>query len=174
VIVLGIDPGLTGALAVVSREGSDGRVRLVSVIDVPIIGEDAKREVSPTVLTFIQNNAPNAAYIERANWRPGQQAMAGFLYGGIYLSLRLAVRGCLVPLTSIESRAWKRAHDMPSRTEDEQRQAKEDSRQRALHLFPEASESFGRVMDHNRAEASLIAYYGMMLSGARHVAAPAA
>lgn len=163
ITILGIDPGLQGGLAVVTRDGDDGRIRLVEAIDVPTEGTDAAREVSPSVLTFIQKHRPAAAYMERAQAMPDQGASSGFIYGAAYGALRLAVRGCLVPLTRIESRAWKRAHGLPTGSE------KEHSRQIAIHLFPEGWGYFERVRDHNRAEAALIAYYGVMLAHSRAV-----
>ena len=54
----------------------------------------------------------------------------------------------------IRSTAWKKAHALIKR-------GKEDSRQRAIKLFPGAK-GFERKLDHNRAEAALIAWYGVM------------
>jgi hypothetical protein len=161
--VLGCDPGLNGGLAVVARDGGSSPIRLLEAIDVPTEGEG--EEVSPEVLNFIAKWRPDAAYIERAQAFPGQGISSAFVYGGAYFALRLAIRGCLVPLTRIESRAWKAALEMPARSREERPQAKEDSRQKALQLFPDMPGYFDRRMDHNRAEASLIAYYGMMLAG---------
>lgn len=158
-IVLGIDPGLTGGLAVV--DAGNGQIRVLEAIDVPTEGEDAKREVSPSVLTFIQKHRPGIAYIERAQAMPDQGASSGFNYGKGYGALRMAVRGCLVPLTTIEATAWKRAHGLPAGSD------KEHSRQLALHLFPEAIGYFERVKDHGRAEAALIAWYGATLGAAQ-------
>ncbi len=158
--ILGVDPGLRGALAVVTP--SDGRIALAAVIDVPVIGDGAGREVCPSVLTFIQVHAPKAAYIERAQAMPDQGASSGFLYGSVSGALKMAIRGCLVPLTRVEPTAWKRALQLPPGS------SKEDSRQKAIQLFPEGATTFARVMDHNRAEAALIAWYGAkLLTGLR-------
>lgn len=175
--VLGVDPGLNGGLAIVARDGDSAPIRLLEAIDTPTEGEGPSREVSPLVLNFIAKWKPDAAYIERAQAMPSVRsdgthrhqggATSAFVYGGAYFSLRLAIRGCLVPLTRIESRAWKNALELPQRSADEYRQAKEDSRQKALQLFPDTPGYFDRVMDHNRAEAALIAYYGMTLAGGR-------
>jgi hypothetical protein len=175
--VLGVDPGLNGGLAVVARDGDSAPIRLLEVIDTPTEGEGPSREVSPLVLTFIQKWRPDCAYIERAQAMPSTRSdgtfrhqggsTSAFVYGGAYFAVRLAIRGCLVPLSRIESRAWKTALELPPRTADEYRQAKEDARQKALQLFPDTPGYFDRVMDHNRAEAALIACYGMMLAGGR-------
>lgn len=153
-IVLGIDPGLSGGLAVVDT--ADPRVRLIEAIDVPTEGEKAKRQVSPSILEFLHKHKPEAAYIERAQAMPDQGASSGFIYGAAFGALRMAVRGMQIPLTPIESSAWKKAHSLI-------KCGKEDSRLRALSLFPEGAAFFGRKMDHNRAEAALIAWFGAML-----------
>jgi hypothetical protein len=110
-------------------------------------------------LTYIQDSGAKAAYIERARWLPGQGASQGLLYGMIHGGLRMAIRGCLIPITRIEPRAWKRAHELPVGAD------KAASIARAIRLFPDHAESFSRALDHNRAEAVLIAAYGAKLSG---------
>lgn len=154
-IVLGIDPGLTGGLAIVTGD-RDVRARLVEAIDVPCEGEGPKREVSPSVLDFISKHKPDAAYIERAQAMPDQGSSSGFIYGKAYGALRMAVRGMRIPLTTIESTAWKKAHSLI-------KTGKEDSRLRALSLLPEGADFLARKKDHGRAEAALIAWYGLLL-----------
>jgi crossover junction endodeoxyribonuclease RuvC len=151
--VLGIDPGLSGGLAVVE---SGDRPRIIGIIDVPTTGEKAKRRVDVAkVLAFLWEHRPDHAIIERAQAMPEQGASSGFIYGRAVGALEAIVEGMQVPLTVIESTAWKKAHALIKR-------GKEDSRQRAIKLFPAAA-GFERKLDHNRAEAALIAWYGVML-----------
>lgn len=157
-IVLGIDPGLSGGLALVASCGphSDGRPRLLAVTDVPTTGEKAKRRVDvAAVLEFVRRHPPDHAVIERAQAMPDQGASSGFVYGRAVGALEACVDGLMIPSTVIESSAWKKAHGLLKRQ-------KEDSRQRAVNLFPGAP-GFERKLDHNRAEAALIAWYGVML-----------
>lgn len=155
-IVLGIDPGLSGGLAAVSRTPG-GLPTLLGVIDIPTSGEKAKRRVDvAAVLAFIRLHNPTRAVIERAQAMPDQGASSGFIYGRSVGALEACVDGMLIPLTVIESTAWKKAHALIKR-------GKEDSRQRAIRLFPDGHEWFKRKLDHNRAEAALIAHYGLSL-----------
>lgn len=166
--LLGIDPGKTGALAIVERvsPSADQRVRLIDLIDVPVSGEGAKCRVDATVLDFIAKHKPDQAIIERAQAMPtimedgrkkGQGASSAFLYGRITGALEMAVMGMRVPFQTCESIHWKKAHGL-LKTD------KENSRQRAIHLFPDrAAEFFSLMKHHNRAEAALIAWYGVML-----------
>lgn len=155
-IVLGVDPGLSGGLALVRT--SEAGVSLIAVSDVPTTGEGAKRRVDVAgVLEFIRSpgRTPDHAFIERAQAMPEQGASSGFVYGRAVGALEACVDGLMVPSTIIESSAWKKAHALIKR-------GKEDSRQRAIKLFPGAP-GFERKLDHNRAEAALIAWYGAMI-----------
>jgi len=155
VIVLGIDPGLSGALALVEG-GPDVHPRLLAVADIPTTGEKAKRRVHVAgVLEFVRRFPPAHAFIERAQAMPDQGASSGFVYGRAVGALEACVDGLMIPSTVIESTAWKKAHALIKRE-------KEDSRQRAIKLFPGVP-GFERMKDHNRAEAALIAWYGLAL-----------
>ena len=152
-IILGIDPGLSGGLALVE---AGNRPLLLAVSDVPTTGEKAKRRVDVGgVLQFVRQYPPDHAIIERAQAMPEQGASSGFIYGRAVGALEAAIEALGIPLTVIESTAWKKAHGLIKR-------GKEDSRQRAIRLFPGAA-GFERKLDHNRAEAALIAYYGLQI-----------
>ncbi len=158
--VLGIDPGLSGGLAVVS-DGPGTRILLIEAIDVPVIGEAAKERVDVAkVIEFLQRLKPDSAFIERAQAMPDQGASSGFKYGRAVGALEACVIGMQIPLTVIESSAWKKTHGL-SNAGAKPNVVKENSRQRAVQLFPMAP-WFPLKGHHNRAEASLIARYGMM------------
>lgn len=155
-IVLGIDPGLSGGLAVVAAAAGE-RARLLEAADVPTTGEKAKRRVDvAAVLRWVRQHSPDQAVIERGQAMPDQGSSSGFLYGRAVGALEACVEGLLIPLTVIEPMAWKKAHAL-------MKCGKEDSRQRAIRLFPGNHSFFSRKLDHNRAEAALIAWYGLML-----------
>jgi Holliday junction resolvasome RuvABC endonuclease subunit len=163
VILLGVDPGLSGGLALI--EGAPGAPRLLAVADVPTTGEKAKRRVHVAgVLKFIRSHGvPDHAVIERAQAMPDQGASSGFVYGRAVGALEACIEGLLIPHTVVESTSWKKAHGLIKRQ-------KEDSRQRAIKLFPGAA-GFERKLDHNRAEAALLAWYGLLLLGQQRSAA---
>lgn len=149
-IVLGIDPGLVGGCAVV-----DGDV-LIDAIDIPTHGEKSKRRVDAAALQrWIKHHQPAHAFIERAQAFAKQGVSSGFNYGRAVGALEAAVECAGVPLTIIEPSVWKRRLGLPGGAEN-----KEAARQRAIQLYPGATQ-FERKKDHGRAEAALIARYGM-------------
>jgi crossover junction endodeoxyribonuclease RuvC len=147
--ILGIDPGLTGALAVV--ETINGVPTLVDATDMPITGTGAKARLDViATAAWIANHAPSMAYIERAQAFPGQGRSSTFVYGRVAGAVEAAVSLCRIPMTLVEAAGWKRELRLPGKN-------KEAARQRALQLFPQQHALFARKRDHNRAEAALIA-----------------
>lgn len=165
-IILGIDPGISGGLALIE---SGERPRLLEAIDIPITGEAAKQRVNVTaVIRFIKR--AQAGFIERAQAMPDQGASSGFLYGRAVGALEATIVGMGIPHTIVESSAWKKSHGLikPSDIDGKawSRVVKENSRQRALQLFPEGQQFFPLKKDHGKAEAALIGRHGLILLGA--------
>jgi crossover junction endodeoxyribonuclease RuvC len=152
--ILGIDPGIHGGLAIVDI--IDGAApEIITIIDIPIIGVGAKERVDGLAIrTWIQTHQPDHAVIERAQAMPKQGASSGFKYGRAVGAIETAIACCEIPMTIIESTAWKKFHGLRGGE-------KEASRQRALMLFPSAHALFARKKDHGKAEAALIALTGM-------------
>jgi crossover junction endodeoxyribonuclease RuvC len=168
--IAGIDPGLTGALAVVDgADRSTTRLTVVDAIDVPTIGESTKREVDVMALIgWLKRNEIDHAYIEYVNAMPsipdketgerrGMGAASAFKFGYITGQIRACIVGCKIPFTVISSAKWKKAHNLPGGAGN-----KEHSRQLAMRIFPDSHNLLARKRDEARAEAILIARYGIL------------
>jgi crossover junction endodeoxyribonuclease RuvC len=152
IVVLGVDPGIKGGLAIV--EIADGAAPvLVECIDIPVIGTGAKERVDTAAIrNFIDRHKPTRALIERAQAMPRQGSSSGFKYGRAVGAIEATIALCLVPVEIIEASAWKRHWHLPGKD-------KESGRQKALQLFPAAHGALARKRDHGRAEAALLALY---------------
>jgi crossover junction endodeoxyribonuclease RuvC len=151
-LVLGIDPGIRGALTVVALE--NGVPKLVAAIDIPVVGTGAKERVDPIAIReWVGKHDVQHAYIERAQAMPKQGSSSGFKYGRAVGAIEAAIALSGIPVTMVEPSLWKKFHKLHGKD-------KEGSRQRALQLFPEAHALLGRKLDHGRAEAGLLALYG--------------
>jgi len=151
--VLGVDPGISGGLAVVEITDGGAPV-LVECIDIPAIGSGAKERVDVAAIrNFVDRHAPIRALIERAQAMPKQGASSGFKYGRAVGAIEATIALCSIPVEIVEPTAWKRFWKLPGKD-------KEGARQKALQLFPTAHAALARKKDHGRAEASLIALYG--------------
>jgi Holliday junction resolvasome RuvABC endonuclease subunit len=152
-ILLGVDPGIHGGLAVVAVV--DGAApQLVEAIDIPVIGTGAKERVDVAAIrAFIERHQPIRALIERAQAMPKQGASSGFKYGRAVGAIEAAIALRSIPVEILEPSMWKRFWRLQGKD-------KEGGRQQALQLFPAAHAALARKKDHGRAEASLIALYG--------------
>jgi crossover junction endodeoxyribonuclease RuvC len=152
--ILGGDPGIHGGLAIVSISANAAPC-LVDAIDIPVAGVGAKQRVNVLAIRdWIAQHTPQHAFVERAGVMPRQGISSGFNYGRAVGAIEAAIACCEIPLTIVEPSAWKKFYGL--RGGD-----KEGGRQRALQLFPTAHELFARKKDHGRAEAALIALFGL-------------
>ena len=148
--ILGVDPGIFGALALINI--NDGAMpQLIAVIDVPTLGVKAKERVNTMIVRdWLVGQRPDHALVERAGSMPKQGVASTFKYARAVGSLETVVACLEIPYSIIEPSAWKKFHHLIGAD-------KEASRQRVLQLFPGAHILFSRKMDHQRAEAVLIA-----------------
>jgi hypothetical protein len=92
------------------------------------------------------------AYIERVGAMKDQGVVSTFNFGMAFGYVRMGIAMIGVPSTLVSPVKWKLELGLNNDGEK--------SRHRALELFPKFSPYFSRKMDHNRAEAALLAYYG--------------
>lgn len=142
IVVMGIDPGVTGGLAFLSTNSIDA-------FDLPnVAGEVDVDELVRIVKRF----APTLAIVEKAASMPKQGVVSTFKFGMAYGALRASLMVLGVPTVLISASKWKRFYGLDS--------DKEKSRHLAIMTWPGCG-LFARKLDHGRAEAALIAKYGM-------------
>lgn len=164
--VLGIDPGVEGAVALLCAE--DGG--LIRVMDMPVVdvrvGKTARHRIaSSSLAAMLKSFAADHVVIEHVQGRPtdvptraGELCRASGIVEGIIAALG-------IPLTIVQPQAWRRAMGVALPAGSTAPQRKEASRQRALQLWPAHAAWFLRKMDADRAEAALIARWGVMCAG---------
>jgi crossover junction endodeoxyribonuclease RuvC len=152
VIVLGIDPGLSGAIAFYDTKTGD-----VTVVDMPTVevtrSGKKKNEVSPQLLSDeIAKGFADKAFVERVGAMPGQGVTSVFSFGrsvGIVEGILAALN---IPTTIVPPQTWQKGVNL--------RGGKDGSRERAMQLFPRHAFLYTRKKDDGRSDASLIAHYG--------------
>ncbi|KMZ63493.1 hypothetical protein ZOSMA_401G00020 [Zostera marina] len=160
--VLGVDPDVSGALAVLKPDG-DGGDYCAQVFDTPhlkvVVGTRIrKRPDTRAIVQLLQSlNAPRGttAYLEQSTPFPkdGKQGWWSGGYGyGLWMGVLVASGFSVVPVTA---RVWKDHFELSGKLFN-----KDDSRNKASLLFPTTNSLLKRKMDHGRAEALLIAAYG--------------
>jgi hypothetical protein len=141
--ILGIDPGVTGGIAALY---SDGRIE---ASDIPTA--DGGVDVDALVRR-IREHVPRLAIIEKAQAMPKQGVVSVFKYGCAYGALCAVTALCEIPTYLVSPRKWKTHFALDS--------DKERSRALAIRLWPGCG-FFERKKDHGRAEAALLARYGV-------------
>jgi crossover junction endodeoxyribonuclease RuvC len=142
---LGIDPGVSGALAFYFPEASG---RIVAQ-DLPLAGGEIS---APLLADIIRGFAPSMAVIERVSAMPGQGVVSMFNFGRAYADVRGVVGALSIPVHFATPQKWKKHFRLSS--------DKEEARALALRLFPACADHFKLKKHHGRAEAALIAKFG--------------
>src|SRR5260370_864228 len=124
-ILLGVDPGIHGGLAIVAVE--DGAApQLIEAIHIPVIGTSAQERVHHAAIRgFVERHQPIRALIERAQAMPKQGASSGFKYGRAVGAIEAAIALCSIPIEIVEPSMWKRFWRLQGKD-------KEGGRQQAL------------------------------------------
>ena len=157
-IVIGIDPGLTGAIAVLPHENAalvfDTPTALVKGKNTYLVAEMG--DLLEELVADDSHGTPKAhAFIEGQQTFPKMPSRAMFSLGygyGLWLGL---VAGLKIPHTIVPPKTWKAEMAIPRKAD------KEASRMRAQQLYPDLVQSYLTLKKHHgRAEALLIAEYG--------------
>lgn len=162
-IILGIDPGLTGAMAMLTPAGLKG------VMDIPTMMRGAgtgsvKNQIDCYALyKKLQEMLTGYDKNEIMVVIEMQQAMGGGMNASAVFSLGLSagiiegvVAARALPHELVPPSQWKKAMGLSAKGKD----AKEQSMAMAKRYYPEADLHLAK--HHNRAEAILIARYGQL------------
>jgi crossover junction endodeoxyribonuclease RuvC len=150
--IIGIDPGLSGAVAVLYGE-------TLRVIDMPTMTVErngkAKRQVSASELAELIYSCQGEdchVYCERVGAMAGQGVTSVFSFGRSFGMIEGILAAFKLPVTYVAPATWVKAVGRG--------QGKDASRARAMEIFPNNQTDFKRVKDDGRADAALIAYWG--------------
>jgi crossover junction endodeoxyribonuclease RuvC len=154
---IGIDPGLSGAIAIISPES-------LKIFDMPTMTVErngkAKRQVSASELAemlYLYSGRDCHVYCERVSAMAGQGVTSVFSFGRSFGMIEGILAAFKMPVTFVPPATWVKAVGRG--------QGKDASRARAMELFPSDQDQFKRVKDDGRADAALIAYWGSRHAG---------
>jgi crossover junction endodeoxyribonuclease RuvC len=131
-MIVAFDPGLCGAVAFVSNDGT-----LIDCQDLPVIGEGTQRRIDAANLAaIIRQHNPTRAVIEQVSAMPGNGVSGMFRFGQSVGTIAGVVGALGLPV------AWV-------------------SPSKSIETWPDKAALFARVKDHNRAEAALLALWSI-------------
>ena len=157
-IVLGVDPGLSGALARLTASGD------LTIWDMPVLQVErngrVRRDLDLAVLVAtIRHADATEAWLERVGAMPGQGVSSMFAFGRAVGQVEAVITACALPLSLVTPQVWKRSLTVPA--------GKDAARLRASQLMPAYAAEWRLAKHDGRAEAALIALHGLLHGGAR-------
>ena len=150
---IGIDPGNSGAIAVLDKRGA-----IVDIFDMPTLevvsGKSKKQRVNPQGVVaelrlFTDQHAE--AIVEQVNAMPNQGVTSMFSFGRSLGVLEGALAGLFIPYVHVTPVVWKKKMQVNS--------SKDGARELAMRTWPNKADLFKRKKDDGRAEAALLALY---------------
>ena len=150
--ILGIDPGLSGAVALLTPDGE------LFVHDIPTLDVGGRKRPDAVGLAHMFDayaaQAPSV-WIEDVGVRPGEGAVGAFSFGkGVGMLLGVAAAH-FMPVEVVRPATWKKAMGLPTGA------TKDESRARASALLPQHAGLWPLKKHDGRAESALIALYGL-------------
>lgn len=142
--LIGIDPGISGALCLLTVDG-------IEVVDMPVIAN----EVDAWGLAIVLSNwgPVDRVVIEAVAAFPKNGSIGNFKLGRALGVVQGVTAVLQRPVAYVRSTIWTKHHRVGS--------DKGLHRRRACELWPESADLFARAKDHGRADAALIAEYGL-------------
>ena len=149
-IVVGIDPGLSGAIAIL--EGK----KVVSLFDMPVMaeGKKNKRQLNSAQLVNIlkdntKSNAEIAVVVEQVNAMPGQGVTSMFNFGQTFGAIKGVCAALKLPIFFVRPSKWKKHFELINSSKD-------SSRTKAIEMYPSISNQLAKKKDVNKSDAILI------------------
>ena len=151
--VIGIDPGLSGAIAVLEDK------KVLGIFDMPVMaeGKKNKRQLnSAQLVNVIKSNINQdeeiSVVVEQVNAMPGQGVTSMFNFGQSFGVLKGIFSAMQIPMDFISPVKWKKYYNLINTQKD-------SSRTKAIEFFPYISSKLSRKKDANKADAILIASF---------------
>ena len=152
-IIIGIDPGISGAISVIENK------KILEVYDTPtmIEGKKNKRQINSAQVTNIIKERLNErkdviVVVEQVNAMPGQGVTSMFNFGQSFGVIKGVCAALSLPIHFVIPAKWKKHFNLIKTNKDA-------SRTKVIEAYPEISSKLHRKKDSNRADAILIALY---------------
>ncbi|ENG8678429.1 crossover junction endodeoxyribonuclease RuvC [Enterobacter hormaechei] len=148
--ILGIDPGCSGALVLVTEQGG-----YIDHLAMPTIKVGTKSRVNgAAVAAWIRQYGIAHAYLEQVGAMPGQGTASMFTFGHAAGVAEGILQGLNIPYTLVTPQAWKKSAGLIGSDKDA-------ARSRAIQLYPELRALDVKAKGQAIADALLIARHGI-------------
>ena len=154
-IIVGIDPGISGAICFFSKGD------VIDVIDMPTMsdGNKNKKQVNGRQIFYeiseVKKNFSSETFnvvVEHVTAMPGQGVTSMFNFGQSFGILKGICSAMRLPMFFVRPAKWKKYYNLINSQKDA-------SRTRAIEIFPNFSAQLSKKKDSNKADAILIASF---------------
>ena len=154
-LIIGIDPGISGAICFFK----DGKI--LDIVEMPTMseGKKNKKQVNGNqVFNEIKSHLSEMDHenvlvvVEHVTAMPGQGVTSMFNFGQSFGVIKGVCSAMQLPIHFVRPTKWKKYFNLLNTSKDA-------SRSRAIEIFPKISEKLKRKKDSNKADAILIASY---------------
>ena len=151
--IFGIDPGLSGAIAVLENDA------VLDIIDLPVMseGKKNKRQLNSAQLSqYMSKNVENihktSVVVEQVNAMPGQGVTSMFNFGQTFGAIKGISATLKLPIYFVRPSKWKKHFELINSSKD-------SSRTKAIEMYPKLSNQLAKKKDVNKSDAILIARF---------------
>ena len=151
--IIGIDPGLSGAIAILENN------KVLNIFDIPVMseGKKNKRQLnSAQLVKLIKDNLYNveevAVVVEQVNAMPGQGVTSMFNFGQTFGAIKGVCAALSLPIFFVRPSKWKKHFELINSSKD-------SSRTKAIEMYPNLSNQLAKKKDVNKSDAILIARF---------------
>ena len=151
--LIGIDPGLSGAIAILEDK------KVIKLLDMPIMaeGKKNKRQLnSAQLVTIISENIKAneevAVVVEQVNAMPGQGVTSMFNFGQTFGAIKGVCAALDLPIFFVRPSKWKKYFELINSSKD-------SSRTKVIEMYPSLSNQLSKKKDVNKSDAILIARF---------------
>tara|TARA_B100000700_G_scaffold155093_1_gene172259 strand:+ start:424 stop:924 length:501 start_codon:yes stop_codon:yes gene_type:complete len=151
--IIGIDPGLSGGIAILDD------LKIFDVYDMPVMSEGKKNKNqlnSAQLVNIIKKNiipsGDTFLIVEQVSAMPGQGVTSMFNFGQTFGSIKGICAALNLPIFFVRPAKWKKHFDLINSSKDA-------SRTKVIEMYPSISPRLSKKKDVNKADAILIARY---------------
>ena len=151
--IVGIDPGLSGAIAILENN------KVLNIFEIPVMseGKKNKRQLNSALLVNLLKANINkeeevAVVVEQVNAMPGQGVTSMFNFGQTFGAIKGICAALNLPIFFVRPSKWKKHFELINSSKD-------SSRTKAIEMYPKLSNQLSKKKDVNKSDAILIARF---------------
>ena len=151
--IIGIDPGLSGGIAILDD------LKIFDMFDMPIMSEVKKNknqlnsaQLVNIIKKHILPNGETFVIVEQVSAMPGQGVTSMFNFGQTFGSIKGICAALGLPIFYVRPAKWKKHFELINSSKDA-------SRTKVIEMYPSISSRLTKKKDVNKADAILIGRY---------------